>query len=133
VEALEAKIADPSLASADSQDSKGKKRRASVVAKEKEKEEVTKRENQANLSVLKDELNACQKEIKELKESLEEEEGKKADRVMFQEWLDLNDELRELAVDFLYDTIDIEDMEEVIGTYPNICKDEEQRMEKVRL
>ena len=61
-----------------------------------------------------------------MQDSLEVGQMKQDDRDMFQEWLEVNDELRELDLDFLYDTVDIEDMEEVISAYPNICKDEEQ-------
>ncbi|GMH94014.1 hypothetical protein TrST_g4047 [Triparma strigata] len=129
VDALEENIADPSIESAGSTGSKkGKK-----AAQQEAAEAAAKQEQQATLSGLKAELDTCQKEIKALQESLEAGQMKKNDRDMFQEWLELNDELRELDLDFLYDTIDIEDMEEVISTYPNICKDEEQRMEKLAL
>ncbi|GMI11830.1 hypothetical protein TrLO_g14757 [Triparma laevis f. longispina] len=130
VDSLEQRSADPSI---DSSDSKGKKRSKSMIAKQEASDAAAKQDLQANLSGLKAELDGCQKEIKVLQDSLEVGQMKQDDRDMFQEWLKVNDELRELDLDFLYDTVDIEDMEEVISAYPNICKDEEQRMEKLSL
>ena len=68
-----------------------------------------------------------------LEESLSQGKDEQADREGFRSWLELNDVMREINLDMVYDTLDIEEMEDVISTYPNICKDEEQRMEKLAL
>ena len=125
-------VEDPSVESLASADSKGKKRRASTAGK-KEEAEKAKQAAQVELSRLKDDLDVSEKELTRLEESLSASKEEQADRDAFQSWLELNDNMREVDLDMVYDTIDIEEMEDVIATYPNICRDEEQRMEKVAL
>mmetsp|Transcript_19885 Transcript_19885/g.39810 ORF Transcript_19885/g.39810 Transcript_19885/m.39810 type:complete len:637 (+) Transcript_19885:242-2152(+) len=126
-------VEDPSVESLASTDSKGKKRRGSVSAAKKVEAEKARQEAQVELSRLKDDLDVSEKELARLEESLATGKEEQADRDAFKSWLELNDNMREIDLDMVYDTIDIEEMEDVIGTYPNICKDEEQRMEKLAL
>ena len=85
------------------------------------------------ISELKEQLDQSEKQLVGAEDSLEEEEVNKEERDSFTRWVEVNRMLRAMKVDEVFDVIEMEEVDEVIMTYPAVCMIEEQRVEKLAL